>query len=618
LIHFYKRAKMASAMSEVSLDSEGAIKLKCKKCRQIIVSVDTIDADVGNFIYITEDSPPQWIESQIQQGGWTKGKLNCPRSCDTRVGGFDFVSGPSAHSDPNVSTQPIYIIKSKVDIVSHSTVNIISPTARAQSEISSGSGISTIVNLPNSDLDNTANLPTSDNSDHSRSSDSQTQTPETSTPELSQVEETTDSVEETTSSSNHTDNECMLSNVSFLISSQESSSEDEHFALQELSRRQIEKIKRRKKRKKKEKERAKKKQESKVEEKMRELLEGEPELDNLPDDLICPVCLDLLFEPFQTEPCRHIFCETCLRRLGQKNAMATKCPLCRSRIRFCKHLAATSREIREQHEAIYLRRKKFERSTPVFSYPLPWTPGWRNLLRGRPLGGNTIFVDENNQAEYMRTLLLQIPYYIPPVFLANLFNIIVFGFLLGIVELLPSLFYTLMGLRSAGSGSGGGINLTDAVSESSGDAADVVDGAGAGTDAITDSQIQSEQDTIIQPSESDGSIEAEALDSTFYFILFFISMLAAVAGQIIINHGQGRNRFGHRFVDTMIVLCLTCFPLLIIPTLLPYRAPQGNYLGSILKKLFIYAIDNISVHTAILILLVSLIYHLDVIDEMIA
>ena len=33
-----------------------------------------------------------------------------------------------------------------------------------------------------------------------------------------------------------------------------------------------------------------------------------------------------------------------------------------------------------------LRRKKFERSTPVFSYPLPWTPGWRNLLRGRPLG----------------------------------------------------------------------------------------------------------------------------------------------------------------------------------------------------------------------------------------
>lgn len=35
---------------------------------------------------------------------------------------------------------------------------------------------------------------------------------------------------------------------------------------------------------------------------------------------------------------------------------------------------------------VLFRRKKFERSTPVFSYPLPWTPGWRNLLRGRPLG----------------------------------------------------------------------------------------------------------------------------------------------------------------------------------------------------------------------------------------
>ena len=33
--------------------------------------------------------------------------------------------------------------------------------------------------------------------------------------------------------------------------------------------------------------------------KVRELLEAEPELDSLPDELICPVCLDLLFEPFQ-------------------------------------------------------------------------------------------------------------------------------------------------------------------------------------------------------------------------------------------------------------------------------------------------------------------------------
>ena len=38
-------------------------------------------------------------------------------------------------------------------------------------------------------------------------------------------------------------------------------------------------------------------------------------------------------------------------------------------------IQATSREIREEYEALYLKRKKFEKSTPVFSYPLPWTPG---------------------------------------------------------------------------------------------------------------------------------------------------------------------------------------------------------------------------------------------------
>ena len=73
--------------------------------------------------------------------------------------------------------------------------------------------------------------------------------------------------------------------------------------------------------------------------------------------------------------------------------------LARTKIGFCKHLAATSREIREDHEQLYLKRKKFERSTPVFTYPLPWQPGWRNLLRGRPLGGNR-FVIRDNRCTY--------------------------------------------------------------------------------------------------------------------------------------------------------------------------------------------------------------------------
>ena len=83
---------------------------------------------------------------------------------------------------------------------------------------------------------------------------------------------------------------------------------------------------------------------------LKDLLEAEPELNTLSDEVICPVCLDLLHEPFQVpdidrdqaetrqqsvvaclqvEPCGHIFCEPCLRRLGQKNPMSCSCPLCR-------------------------------------------------------------------------------------------------------------------------------------------------------------------------------------------------------------------------------------------------------------------------------------------------
>jgi len=82
-----------------------------------------------------------------------------------------------------------------------------------------------------------------------------------------------------------------------------------------------------------------KKENERKEAKLKELLEGEPELSELGDDSICPVCLDLLHEPFQVEPCGHIFCEPCLRRLGQKNPMNCTCPLCRTKIGFCKHLA---------------------------------------------------------------------------------------------------------------------------------------------------------------------------------------------------------------------------------------------------------------------------------------
>ena len=72
---------------------------------------------------------------------------------------------------------------------------------------------------------------------------------------------------------------------------------------------------------------------------------------------------------------------------------------------------------------------------------------------------------ENNHAEYIRTILHQIPYYIPPVMFANLINILLFGFLIGFVELLPSLLYALFG---GGKTDTSPNNLTEVVPEISG------------------------------------------------------------------------------------------------------------------------------------------------------
>jgi len=44
------------------------------------------------------------------------------------------------------------------------------------------------------------------------------------------------------------------------------------------------------------------------------------------DDLDCPLCMKLLFEPVTT-PCGHTFCKPCLIRMADHN---NRCPCCRA------------------------------------------------------------------------------------------------------------------------------------------------------------------------------------------------------------------------------------------------------------------------------------------------
>ena len=51
------------------------------------------------------------------------------------------------------------------------------------------------------------------------------------------------------------------------------------------------------------------------------------------EDLLCPICWELLHRPHRLDPCNHVFCESCLRRLVRARILT--CPICRSFITDC-------------------------------------------------------------------------------------------------------------------------------------------------------------------------------------------------------------------------------------------------------------------------------------------
>lgn len=109
--------------------------IKCKKCRKPIsdgaqtkeLFLNAHSSPLGsspeecasiqeeNNIFLSEEFLPQWIILRIESERWSKGRLNCP-SCDSRIGGFDFVSGQKCGCSSHV-LPPVHIIKSKVDLL---------------------------------------------------------------------------------------------------------------------------------------------------------------------------------------------------------------------------------------------------------------------------------------------------------------------------------------------------------------------------------------------------------------------------------------------------------------------------------------------------------------------
>jgi hypothetical protein len=54
------------------------------------------------------------------------------------------------------------------------------------------------------------------------------------------------------------------------------------------------------------------------------------------EEFSCPICYEVLLAPQQLDPCKHIFCDPCLRRMADApRSEAAGCPMCRAEIKSC-------------------------------------------------------------------------------------------------------------------------------------------------------------------------------------------------------------------------------------------------------------------------------------------
>ncbi|XP_071092343.1 uncharacterized protein [Haliotis cracherodii] len=112
-------------------------------------------------------------------------------------------------------------------------------------------------------------------------------------------------------------------------------------------------------------------------------------LDNKEDafhpDFTCPVCLDLYHKPHVVHPCRHMFCEPCLRKLPS-SALADNavCPLCRHDIRACVMDVDLHIQLSGYYVDVYTKRARLEKKLKTNQKPLPriqTTPLSQQLIR---------------------------------------------------------------------------------------------------------------------------------------------------------------------------------------------------------------------------------------------
>ena len=105
--------------------------------------------------------------------------------------------------------------------------------------------------------------------------------------------------------------------------------------------------------------------------------------------------------------------------------------------------------------------------------------------------------------------------------IANLINIGIFAFMMGFIEVFPN----LLAVFFRSSNSSAGMNSTTTLA---------LGGEGETSGEEMQAQVVGEGAGDTWREEADAQVEA--LDSTFYYVLFTLSVLAAALGQFLVNH----------------------------------------------------------------------------------
>ncbi|KYO29173.1 E3 ubiquitin-protein ligase RNF180 isoform A [Alligator mississippiensis] len=89
------------------------------------------------------------------------------------------------------------------------------------------------------------------------------------------------------------------------------------------------------------------------------------------ESFLCAVCLDVYFNPYMCYPCRHIFCEPCLRMLAKDNPTSTPCPLCRTIIARVFFQSELNNSTKSFFPSEYLKLKENFQKSSSAKWPLP-------------------------------------------------------------------------------------------------------------------------------------------------------------------------------------------------------------------------------------------------------